>query len=142
MTTTYSTFRTDTQTVTIGADPARVFEFVSDAANLPRWAVGFAADVHVGSDGRWIVSTGHGAEVIVEVARAREAGTVDFHMEPAPGVEAVAYARVLPNGAGAEFVFTQLQPGGMDDSTFDQQVDAVRYELDVLKAVMEVSCPN
>ena len=80
--------------------------------------------------------------MILEVAPAREAGTVDFHIEPAPGVEAVTYARVLPNGTGAEFVFTQLQPGGMDDDTFDQQVDAVRYELDVLKAVMEVSCPN
>ena len=35
MTTTYSTFRTDTQTVTIGADPARVFEFVSTPKIFP-----------------------------------------------------------------------------------------------------------
>jgi hypothetical protein len=62
-------------------------------------------------------------------------------MEPAPGVEATAYARVVPNGNGTEFVFTQLQQLGMPEEVFDQLVSAVGHELVALKALLEVECP-
>jgi hypothetical protein len=62
-------------------------------------------------------------------------------MEPAPGVEAVAFARVVPNGEGSEFLFTQLQAPGVDDDTFDQLVAAAGHELIALKALLEVACP-
>jgi uncharacterized protein YndB with AHSA1/START domain len=142
MTTHSSTVRADTQAVTIAADPARVFEFIADPRNLPRWAVGFAAGVRPGADGQWMVTTGRGAEVMLKVIAAREARTVDFHLMPAPGVKAFAYARVLANGTGAEFIFTQLQADGMDDATFEAQAEALGHELIALKAVMEVSCPG
>ena len=131
--------RSDTQTVTIQASPTDVLAFVGDGENLPRWAIGFAKSVRR-SGSRWLVSTGQG-EVRTAITVEDATGTVDFRMEPAPGAEATAYARVVPNGDGAEFVFTQVQQPGVTDDVFNQLVAAVGHELVALKALLEVECP-
>jgi hypothetical protein len=112
---------------------------VADGANLPRWAIGFAKSVRPGSTG-WVVSTAQG-EMPTTIAADQRTGTVDFLMEPAPGVTATAYARVVPNGEDAEFVFTQFQQPGVENEMFDQLVAAVGHELAALKALLEVECP-
>jgi polyketide cyclase/dehydrase/lipid transport protein len=134
-----SEMRSDTQTVTIGAPPKQVLGFVGDGANLPRWAIGFAKSVRRCEAG-WMVATGQG-EVPTSIVVDEDAGTVDFRMEPTPGVEATAYARVVPNGEGSELVFTQMQQPGVPDEVFDQLVAAVGHELAALKALLEVECP-
>jgi hypothetical protein len=131
--------RSDTQAVTIGVPPKDVLGFIGDGANLPRWAIGFAKSVRPCEDG-WIVTTGQ-AELPTVVVVDEGTGTVDFRMAPAPGVEATAYARVIPNGDGAEVVFTQFQQPGVLDEVFDQLVAAVGHELAALKACLEVECP-
>ena len=113
--------------------------FVRNAANLPRWAIGFAKSVRP-EGSRWIVTTGEG-EVSVTVAVVEAAGTVDFHMEPAPGVAASAFARAVANGDGTEFVFTQMQQPGVPDMVFAQLVAAVGHELVTLKALLEIERP-
>ena len=131
--------RSDTRSVTIDAAPRAVLGFVADPANLPRWAIGFAKDVRF-DDGRWVVGTGRG-EVGLSVDVDERSGTVDFRMEPGPGVEAVAYSRVVPNGTGAEYVFTQFQQPGTPDEVFGQLGETVAHELVALKALLEVVCP-
>ena len=131
--------RSDTQTMTINAAPKAVFEFVGNGANLPKWAIGFAKAVRPHDD-RWIVTTGQG-ELALAINLHEPTGTVDFRMEAAPGVEAVAYTRAVPNGRGTEFLFTQLQHPGISDAMFDQLVRAVSHELVALRALLEVSCP-
>jgi hypothetical protein len=131
--------RSDTQSVTIAAAPEQVLAFVADGANLPRWAIGFAKAVRPGRSG-WIVSTAQG-EVPTTIAADKGTGTVDFRMEPVPRLVATAYARVMPNGEGAEFVFTQFQQLGVPDEVFDQLVAAVGHELVSLRALLEVECP-
>ena len=54
---------------------------------------------------------------------------IDFHLSPAPGIEALAASRVLPNGDGTEYVFTQFQTPGISDDVFTRQVHALREEL-------------
>jgi hypothetical protein len=131
--------RSDTQSITIAAKPEQVLAFVGEGGNLPRWAIGFAKSVRPsGSD--WIVTTGQG-DVPTSIAVDEVAGTVDFRMEPVPRAEATAYARVVPNGDRAEFVFTQMQQPGVLDEVFDQLVAAVGHELAALKALLEVECP-
>lgn len=127
--------RADTQTVTIDVPPERVGAFVADPRNLPRWAVGFARDVRH-EDGRWIVTSAQG-DVALRVDTDPRRGTVDFVMAPAPGVEVTAYSRVVANGDGAEYVFTQIQTPGTPDELFEGQVDALRHELQVLKRLLE-----
>jgi hypothetical protein len=131
--------RSDTQTVSIAANPKDVLAFVGDGTNLPRWAIGFARSVRPSRSG-WIVTTGQG-ELPTTITVNDDAGTVDFCTEPAPGAEATAFARVVPNGEGAEFIFTQLQQPGVPDEMFEQLVAAVGHELVALKALLEVECP-
>jgi hypothetical protein len=133
--------RSDTQTITIGAPAKEVYAFVAEPGNLPRWAVGFAREIRP-EDDHWQVRTGSGAEVRLRFRTDAELGIVDFVMEPAPGVVAVAYSRVLPHGDGADVVFTQQQTPGMADDSFDAQVAALGHELTVLKALLEVACPS
>jgi hypothetical protein len=64
------------------------------------------------TEGGWIVQTGTG-EMGVHIEADARRGTVDFWISPAPGVELLAPSRVVPRGAGSQFVFTQFQAPGM-----------------------------
>jgi hypothetical protein len=141
--------RADTQAVTLDAPATTVFEFLADPENLPKWAVGFAHAIRRdrGSDGdaggdAWRVRAAQG-EVGLRLTTHGRLGTIDFHMTPAPGVDVVAYSRVIPSPEGAVYVFTQLQPPGMPDAVFDGQVRALREELAVLQRIMRArhACP-
>ncbi len=131
--------RSDTQSVTIVARPEDVLAFVGDGENLPRWAIGFAKSVRRCESG-WMVVSAQG-EIPTSIVVHEESGTLDFHMQSAPGSEATAYARVVANGEGCEFIFTQMQQPGVPDEVFDQLVAAVSHELAALKALLEVACP-
>jgi hypothetical protein len=131
--------RADTKAISIEADAGKVFRFVADPAHLPQWAVGFAKAVRRDGD-RWLVTTGAG-DIPVRIRAEPTTGVVDFVMTPAPGLEVTASSRVLARGAGAEYVFTQVQPPGMPDESFARSVGAVVQELTVLKALLEVDCP-
>jgi hypothetical protein len=137
--------RTDTQAVRLDAPAATVFEFLADPENLPRWAVGFAHAIRRDGDA-WRVRTAQG-EVGVRFATDEARGTIDFHLTPAPGVEVVAYSRVIPGpgpgDGGAVYVFTQLQAPGMPDAVFDGQVRALHEELAVLQGIIRArhACP-
>ena len=135
------TMQTDTQTVTLPASAEDAFDFLADLANLPRWAVGFERGIRrEGED--WIVHTAHG-EMPMRVVADRTQGTIDFHMQVAPGVEAVAYSRLLPNDSGAEYVFTQFQSPGMPDDVFAGQRAALAEELALLPILFraQAACP-
>jgi hypothetical protein len=56
-------------------------------------------------------------------------------------LEGRAYTRVVANGEGATYVFTMVQPEGMDDEFFEAQGAELERELTVLKAHLETSCP-
>jgi hypothetical protein len=131
--------RSDTQIISIDTAPQRVVAFLADPMNLPRWAVGFAKGVRQ-EGGRWLVTTG-GGEMAVRIEAGASSGIVDFFLSPAPGVEVLAASRVVPNGAGSEYVFTQFQAPGMPDDAFDTSVAALAHELTVLRALLEVECP-
>ena len=131
--------RSNTQSISIEAAPRKVLDLVADARNLPRWAVGFARSVRQEGE-RWIVATGTG-ELALRIRADERSGVVDFVMEPAPGVEAVAASRVVPRGPASEYVFTQFQAPGMPDEAFQKSVEALGHELRVLKALAEVECP-
>ena len=135
------TMRADTQAVTIPASHEEAFSFLAEPENLPRWAVGFARGVRRDGDG-WLVQTAQG-EVPVRIAADAARGTIDFHLGVAPGVEAVAYSRLVPNGSGTEYVFTQFQVPGMPDEVFAGQQAALAEELALLPILFRAraACP-
>jgi len=127
--------RADTQTITIDASRSKVFRFVSNPESLPQWARAFCQAIRPDGDA-WLVSSPQG-EVRVRYRTDEALGVVDFHLSPTPELEALAASRVLPNGDGAEYVFTQFQAPGMPDDVFTGQVHALREELVILKALLE-----
>jgi hypothetical protein len=133
--------RADTQTMTLPASAEDAFAFLAQPENLPRWAVGFARGIRREGD-EWIVQTAEG-ELPVRIDADAARGTIDFHMRVAPGLEAVAYSRVIPNDGGAEYVFTQFQFPGMDDALFAGQRAALAEELAILPILFraQMACP-
>lgn len=92
-------------------------------------------------DGKsWIVTTGAG-DLSLRRVSDEALGVVDFHWSPPTGIEALAASRVIPNGDGVEYVFTQFQTPDMPDDVFLQSVRALTHELTVLQALLEVDCP-
>ncbi len=81
--------------------------------------------------------------MLVRVVADEVRGTIDFHMTVTPGVEAVAYSRVIPNDLGAEYVFTQFQLPGMPDEVFEGQRAALTEELAILPILFraQAACP-
>jgi hypothetical protein len=135
------TMHADTQAITVPVSAEEAFAFLAEPENLPRWAVGFARGIRREGD-EWIVQTAQG-EMRVRVLADAANGTIDFHMSVAPGLEAVAYSRVVPNDAGAEYVFTQFQLPGMADEVFAAQRAALAEELAILPILFraQLACP-
>jgi hypothetical protein len=96
-----------TETISIGAPPQDVLQFVANPANLPLWAPAFARRVKAAGR-HWIVE-GDEAALKIDVRVSRGTGTVDFlAAEVPPGVVVGAFCRVLPNGDGSELMFTRF----------------------------------
>lgn len=129
------TTRSDTRSVTIEAPPRAVFRFVADPRNLPYWAVGFCRSIRRDEQDRWLVTTASG-EIAMRYETNEPAGTIDFRFSPADGIEVTAFSRVLPNGHGSEYVFTQYQFDGMPNEVFEGQIRALEAELQVLRGLI------
>ena len=128
--------RSDTQAISIDAPPSAVIDFLTDAAEFPRWAAGFARAVRVGGHD-WIVDTGKG-EVRLRVRVSREFGTVDFLLADAlPAREIGAFSRVVPNGRRSVLVFTQFFADDMGDADLADQRAIVAIELQTVRALCE-----
>jgi hypothetical protein len=132
--------RASTQSVTIAARPEDVFAFVADPGTLPTWAIGFAKGIRR-DGGEWLVRTGTGREIPIRVEADAGRGTVDFFWGAAGAAEVPANTRVVPNGAGSEYVFTAFQPPGLPDEAFEAQIAELARELTVLRAHLESRCP-
>ena len=119
-----------TRTISIEAPPDVVFDLVSDARNLPRWAPGFAREVRADGDG-WIIGNGSD-EVRRHISVSGEHGTVDFLA--AAGGRRGLFTRAIPNGDGTELAFTFVLFDGADA----QAQDAIlATELETIKRLCE-----
>ncbi len=134
----HGTLRSITKTVRIDCDPSAVYAFLCDLANWPRWAV-----VNIKSTSRtadpewWDMVTPHGAARLRLRADPRH-GILD-HDYIDPQASWTVYARVIPNGSGAEFMMTFFQPPSFSDDVFDAQITLIDVELAKLKEILEAS---
>jgi len=127
------TNRSETRSISILASPGTVLDFVGDPRTLPQWAPGFARAVRAEGD-HWIVDTGAG-EACVAMLVSRERGTVDIvsGVDPSRGV----FTRVLANGSGCEYVFTQFFPDSVSQDDVAAQVAVVEGELRTVRDLCE-----
>src|SRR5262245_8722790 len=98
----------DVKSIGIEASRSRVFEFVAEPSNLPKWAHAFKrADTHSA-----LLETPKGAVAIGFKTDAwSDVGTVDWTMSFPDGSVGTAYARVTPDGENrAVFSFVLMAP--------------------------------
>ena len=130
---TISTLRSETRTISIATPPATVLDVVGDARRLPSWAPAFARTIR--PDGaHWIVDDGE-RELRIAVRVDRDHGTVD--LLSAEDDRRGAFARVLPNGGGSEFLFTLFFGPGTDEDAVARQMTVVEEELRSVRALCE-----
>jgi Polyketide cyclase / dehydrase and lipid transport len=128
----------DVQSIGIEAPRNRVFEFVAEPGNLPKWASAFkSADKHSAR-----LETPQGAVAIALKTIARpDAGTVDWMMTFPDGSVGTAYARVTPNGENkAVLSFVLMAPPvplEAVEGALEAQRKILAEELVRLKTILE-----
>ena len=121
-----------TVTAVFPAPPERVFGYMADIENLPRWATEFAREMRV-VDGRHVVVNGLG-EFVFEIRADEDTGVVDMYAGPTPDAMGVFPTRVvgLPDGSSA-YTFTMFQAPDMPDELFESQYESLKREFENLE---------
>jgi len=134
-------FAVRTLSVSIGCDPDKVYEFVSNPENLPKWANGLGSSV-TKTDAGWRVETPQGP-VTVRFAEKNSFGVLDHYVTVAPGVEVYVPLRVIANGSGSEVIFTLFRLPEMTEEKFAEDQKLVEQDLRTLKNLLEKrsACP-
>src|SRR5262245_59834596 len=128
----------DVQGIEINAASAKVFDFVSNPANLPRWTQAFT---HV-DNGRARLSTegGH-MEIELDVASDADTGTIDWRLEFPDGTVGLAQSRVTPTARGSSIFSFVLHapPVALEqvEGALEKQRITLQSELQTLKSLME-----
>jgi hypothetical protein len=112
-----------------------VYDFVSDARNLPRWATAFVRSVRP-ANGAWIIDTPLG-EMGFRFVERNAFGVLDHVVTLASGEVTLNPMRVLPNDDGSEVIFTLFQAPDMSDLQFVEDVSSVEGDLRTLKKLLE-----
>ncbi len=124
-----------TLSISIQSTPAKVYEFVSNAENLPVWATTFVRSIRQ-VKGEWVIETAQGPAKI-RIAPKNESGILDHTIQTAAGDEVFVPMRVVPNGDGSEVLFTLFHMPGMTDEAFAADATMVEQDLQTLKKLME-----
>lgn len=120
----------------IHADPAQVYRFAADPANLHLWAAGLA-EAEIRRDGETLLVASPMGEVRVRFTAANDLGVLDHDVTLPDGQTVSNPLRVLAHPEGAEVVFTVRQLG-MDEEQFAADAAAVGRDLEVLKRLLEL----
>lgn len=121
--------------VSINRPPLDVYDFVSNPANLPKWATGLGQSI-TNVDGEWVAEAPMG-KVKIRFAGRNTFGVLDHDVVLESGVKIRNPMRVVPNGSGSEIVFTLLRQPDMSDEKFSQDAAWVEKDLRTLKALLE-----
>ena len=125
----------------IDKTPDSVYEFASNPTNLPKWAAGLARSGVRQEGDAWVADAPIG-RVRIRFAQQNRFGVMDHDVEPESGPVVHNPMRVVPNGEGAEFVFTLIRRPGMSDEQFAADRSAVERDLSTLKRLLESSPPR
>ena len=113
-----------------------VYAFAGKPENISRWASGLADGLSPDGDA-WVADGGPIGRIRVRFAPENDFGVIDHVVILEDGTEVQNALRVVPNGEGAEVMFTLLRQPGMDDAAFAADAAHVLKDLQTLKALME-----
>jgi hypothetical protein len=122
-------------TVSIRRAPREVYDYMSDGANIPRWATGLGQEIRRVDD-EWI-ARGTLGTVRVRFAPPNELGVADHDVTLENGSTVHNPLRVVPNGAGSSVIFTLLRRPGVSPDEFERDARTVEKDLTLLKTLLE-----
>ena len=115
--------------ITVDAPAERVFEYLSNVENLPRWATEFARELR-SDDGRYVVVNGLG-EFVFTLEADEATGVIDMYAGPSEDELALFPARVVPlPGDRSAFTFTMFRGPEMPEDLFEAQHASLLRELE------------
>ncbi len=123
--------------VSIHCAPSKVYAFVSNPANLPKWATTFCRSI-AHSNGAWVIETAQGP-MNIRFAPKNPFGVLDHYLTSSSGEEIFVPMRVVPNVEGCEMIFTLFQQPGMSDDNYAHDAELVKQDLGTLKRFLEGS---
>jgi hypothetical protein len=129
--------KSKTLSVTIAAEPERVYAFASNPENLPRWVPSFFKSVEL-VDGEWVAQSPLG-RVGFEFVHDNDLGVLDHTVTLPSGARLTNPMRVIPNGDGSEILFTLIQHEDMTDQQFQEDAELVLGDLHTLRRLLEPS---
>ena len=125
--------RSRTVTAVFPAPKERVFEYMSDIDNLPRWATEFARELKR-DNGDYKVVNNLG-EFYFEIRADERTGVIDMLAGPSKDQLALFPTRTvgLP-GDQTAYMFTMFQAPGMPSELFESQYESLKREFENIKA--------
>ncbi len=112
-----------------------VYAFASKPENTPLWASGLGDGLE--PDGEDWVAHGPLGSVRVRFTPINNLGVLDHLVTMESGVQVNNALRVVPNGDGAEVMFTLLKLPGMSKEQFITDANWVQKDLNTLKKLLE-----
>ncbi len=102
---------------------------------MPKWAAGLSGSMTKASD-HWIATSPMG-KVRVYFTQKNSFGVIDHDVVLEDGKRFHNPLRVVPNGDGAEVIFSLFRQREMSDGEFDRDAGMVRADLERLKELLE-----
>lgn len=127
----------DVQSVNIQASTAKVFEYIANQTNLPKWTGAFKE----ADEKSALLITPNGELLIgLETKTNKESGTIDWYMTMPDGSLGVAYSRVVASSDGnAIYSFILLAPPvpleHLEGALLQQMVQ-LKEELQKLQSIL------
>ena len=128
-----------TATIMLHAPKDRVFSYLSDVTNLPKWATVFCKEIKM-IDGKTKIVTPMG-ELFFEIESDKKTGVIDMYAGPNEKQMSIFPARVIDMPGGASVIlFTMFQTPGMTDEQFNAQYESLLKEFDNIKREFAIEC--
>lgn len=112
-----------------------VYAFAARPQNMPLWASGLGTGLE--PDGEDWVAHGPLGSVRVHFTDLNDLGVLDHLVTMESGVQVNNALRVVPNGDGAEVMFTLMKLPSMSKEQFDADANWVQKDLNTLKKLLE-----
>jgi len=121
-----------TVTAVLGAPKDRVFAYLSQVENLPKWANEFARELKY-EDGKAKVVNGLG-EFWFSIDADEGTGVIDMYAGPSREALALFPTRVVPlSNESSAFSFTMFQGREMPDELFESQYQSLLREFENIR---------